>query len=47
MHQAGLLEHIDPQVWAIPWHVPSQAQHHGHCAFTSRTPSVFKVAIAN
>src|SRR5215472_5294723 len=30
MRQAGLLEHIDPQVWTIPWNVHSQANHHGH-----------------
>src|SRR5712691_7313237 len=24
MHQAGLLEHIDPQVWTLPWKVHSQ-----------------------
>jgi hypothetical protein len=47
MRQAGLLEDIDPQVWTIPWNVHSQAQHHGHAAFTSLAPSVFKVAISN
>jgi hypothetical protein len=47
MRHAGLLEHIDPQVWAIPWNVHSQAQPHGHSAFTSLAPSVFKVAISN
>jgi len=47
MHQAGLLEHIDPQVWTIPWHVHSQANHHGSSAFTSLAPSVCKVAISN
>jgi putative transposase/transposase-like zinc-binding protein len=47
MRQAGLLEHISPQVWTIPWNVHSQANHHGHSAFTSLAPYVFKVAIAN
>jgi len=46
MHHAGLLEHIEPQVWTIPWNVHSQAKHHGHSAFTSLAPSVFKVAIS-
>src|SRR5438093_2221652 len=27
MRQAGLLEDIAPQVWTIPWNVPSQAAH--------------------
>ena len=47
MRHAGLLEHIDPQVWTIPWNVHSQANHHGHSAFTSLAPSVCKVAISN
>jgi hypothetical protein len=47
MRRAGLLEHIDPQVWTIPWHVHSRANHHGHSACTSLAPSVFKGAIAN
>jgi hypothetical protein len=47
MHQAGLLEHIAPEVWAIPWNVHSQANHQGHSAFTSLAPYVFKVAISN
>ena len=47
MRQAGLLEHIDPQVWTIPWNVHSQANHHGHSAFTYLAPYVFKVAISN
>jgi hypothetical protein len=47
MRHAGLLEHIDPQVWTIPWNVHSQANHHGHSAFTSLAPYVFKVAISN
>ena len=34
MSTAGLLEHIDPQVWHIPWNVHSQAKHNGHSAFT-------------
>jgi hypothetical protein len=47
MRQAGLLEHIAPQVWTIPWNVHSQANHHGHSALTSLAPSVFKVAISH
>ena len=44
MAHAGLLEHINPQVWTIPWNVHSQADHHGSSAFTSLAPYVFKVA---
>ena len=47
MSQAGLLEHIDPQVWTIPWNVHSHATPHGHSAFTYLAPYVFKVAISN
>ncbi len=47
MRQAGLLEHINPQVWTIPWNVHRQAKHHGHSACTSLAPSVFRVAISN
>jgi Putative transposase/Transposase zinc-binding domain len=47
MRQAGLLEQIDPQVWTIPWNVHSQADHHGHSAFTYLAPYVFRVAISN
>jgi hypothetical protein len=47
MRQAGLLEHIDPQVWTLPWNVHSQANHHGRSAFTYLAPYVFKVAISN
>jgi hypothetical protein len=47
MRTAGLLAHIDPQVSTIPWNVHSQANHHGHSAFTSLAPSVFRVAISN
>jgi hypothetical protein len=47
MRTAGLLEHIDPQVWTVPWNVHSQAQPHGHSAFTYLAPYVFKVAISN
>jgi hypothetical protein len=46
MRHAGLLEHITPQVWTLPWNVQSQAPPHGHSAFTSRAPSVFRVAIS-
>jgi hypothetical protein len=47
MSHAGLLAQIDPQVWTIPWNVHSQANHHGHSAFTYLAPYVFKVAISN
>src|SRR5262249_47655070 len=47
MRQAGLLEQIDPQAWTIPWNVHSQAQPHGHSAFTYLAPYVFRVAISN
>jgi Putative transposase/Transposase zinc-binding domain len=47
MRHAGLLEAIDPHVWTIPWNVHSQANHHGHSAFTYLAPYVFKVAISN
>jgi Putative transposase/Transposase zinc-binding domain len=47
MHQAGLLEQIEPPVWTTPWNVHSQANHHGHSAFTSLAPYVFKGAISN
>ena len=47
MRQAGLLEQIEPQAWTIPWNVHSQAQPHGHSAFTYLAPYVFKVAISN
>jgi hypothetical protein len=47
MRQAGLLEHIDPHVWSVPWNVHSQANHHGHSACTYLAPYVFKVALSN
>jgi Putative transposase/Transposase zinc-binding domain len=47
MRHAGLLEHIAPEVWTLPWNVHSQAHHHGHSACTSLAPYVFKVAPAN
>jgi hypothetical protein len=47
IRQAGLLEHIAPQVWTIPWNVHRQANHHGHAAFTSLAPYVFRVAISH
>jgi hypothetical protein len=45
--QAGLLEHLAPHVWTIPWNVHSQAQPDAHAALTSLAPSVFRGAIAN
>ena len=47
MRHAGLLEQIDPQVWAIPWNVHSQANPNGHTSFKYLTPYVFKVAMSN
>src|SRR5215813_3894670 len=47
MQQAGLLAPLNPQSWTISWNVHSQANHHGHSAFTSLAPYVFKVAISN
>jgi hypothetical protein len=47
MCTAGLLAHIDPQVWNISWNVHSQANHNGHSAFTYLAPYVFRVAISN
>jgi hypothetical protein len=47
MRHAGWLEHIDPQVWTLPWNVHSQANHHSHSAFTYLAPDVFRVAISN
>src|SRR5204863_4194141 len=45
--QAGLLEHIAPHVWPLPWHVHRRANPHGHSAFAYLAPSVFKGAISN
>jgi Putative transposase/Transposase zinc-binding domain len=45
--QAGLVEHIALEAWTIPWHVHSQAHHHGHAACTSLAPSGCKVASSN
>ena len=47
MRRAGLLEHIDPQVWTIPWNVHSQANHNGYSACQYLAPYVFRVAISN
>jgi Putative transposase/Transposase zinc-binding domain len=47
MRHAGLLEHIDPQVWGIPWNVHSQANPHSDTAFTYLAPYIFRVAISN
>jgi Putative transposase len=47
MSKAGLLEHIDPQAWNIPWNIHSQANHNGHSAFKYLAPYVFRVAISN
>ena len=46
MRHAGLLEHIAPQGWTLPWHVHSRANHPGHAACTSLAPSVCQGAIA-
>jgi Putative transposase len=47
MQHAGHLKSIDPQVWAIPWNVHSQANPNGQTSCTYLAPSVFKVAISN
>ena len=47
VRQTGLLEHIDPLVWTIPWNVHSQARPDGHAAFKYLAPYVFRVAISN
>ena len=47
MGQAGLLGQIDPLVWTTTWNVHSQANHHGHSAFTYLAPAVFRVALSN
>jgi hypothetical protein len=47
MRQAGLLEHIDPQAWTIPWNVHSQANPNGAASFQYLAPYVFRVAISN
>ena len=44
---AGLLGHIDPHVWTLPWNVHSQATPHAHSALQYLAPYVFKVAISN
>jgi hypothetical protein len=46
MTKAGRLESIAPQVWTLPWNVPSQATPHAHAALPDRAPYVFKVALA-
>ncbi|HEY5866674.1 MAG TPA: transposase zinc-binding domain-containing protein [Candidatus Tectomicrobia bacterium] len=38
MCHAGVLESIAPEVWSIAWNVHSQANHHGHSAFTYLAP---------
>jgi hypothetical protein len=47
MTDAGLLDRIDPQVWATPWNVHSLANPHGHTALTYLAPYVFKGAISH
>lgn len=47
MGRTGLLEHIDPQAWNIPWNVHSQANANSHTACTYLAPYVCKVAISN
>jgi hypothetical protein len=38
MTDAGLLDHIEPQVWNIPWNVHSQANPNGATSFTYLAP---------
>jgi hypothetical protein len=47
MQHAGHLKYLDPQVWAIPWNVHSQANPNGQTSFKYLAPYVFKVAISN
>jgi hypothetical protein len=47
MSQAGQLEQIEPQVWATPWNVHSQANPNGDTSLKYLAPYVFKVAISN
>jgi hypothetical protein len=47
MTDAGLLGLIDPQVWTIPWNVPSQANPPGATSFTYLAPYGFKATISN
>jgi Putative transposase/Transposase zinc-binding domain len=47
MGKAGLLEGIDPKLWATPWNVHSQANPNGQTSFTYLAPYVFRVAISN
>jgi len=47
VQQAGLLPHIDPQVWTINWNVHSQANPNGATSCKYLAPYVFKVAISN
>jgi hypothetical protein len=45
--KAGRLPRLAPQVWPIPWNVPSPAKQTGHSAGTALAPYVCKVAISN
>lgn len=47
MHPAGLLGHLAPHVWPIPWNVHSQATPHARSALPSLAPYVFTVAISH
>jgi hypothetical protein len=47
MQHHACLDHIDPQVWTIPWNVHSQANPNGDTSFKYLAPYVFKVAISN
>src|SRR2546426_349615 len=47
MQHHTCLDHIDPQVWTLPWNVHSQANPNGQTACKYLAPYVFKVAISN
>ena len=47
MHQAGLLDQIDPRVWQEAWVVHSQAVGDGRRALKYLAPYVFRVAISD
>ena len=44
---AGRLDRINPQVWTIPWNVPSQANPNGATSLPYLAPYGFKVALSN
>ena len=47
MRQAGLLEHIPPEVWATEWNVHCQPVPSAEAALCYLAPYIFRVAISN